>query len=145
LLTTYKGLAKADFGNGETILFWHDLWNGPQMKASFPQLHSFAKTDAITVRSVLHLEQFQDHFNFPLSEVAFQQFCEVSIIIQSLPKDGQRDQWSYIWGNNTYSVSRVYNHLLGLEHVHPAFRSIWKTYCRSKHKVFFWLLLRNRL
>jgi hypothetical protein len=137
LLTSYKGLAKADYGNGETILFWHDLWNGRVMKASFPHLHSFAKSDAITINFVLQLEHFQDHFNLPLSEIAFEQFCEVSMIIQSLPEDGQLDQWSYIWGNSTYSISKVYNHLLGQEHVHPAFRWIWKSCCQSKNKGFF--------
>jgi hypothetical protein len=91
LLTSYKGLAKADYGNGETILFWHDLWNGRVMKASFSHLHSFAKSDAITISSVLQLEHFQDHFNLPLSDIAFEQFCEVSMIIQSLPEDGQLD------------------------------------------------------
>jgi hypothetical protein len=25
LLDTYKGIAKAEFGNGDTILLWHDL------------------------------------------------------------------------------------------------------------------------
>jgi hypothetical protein len=88
LLTSYKGLAKADYGNGETILFWHDLWNVHVMKASFPHLHSFAKSDVITVISVLQLEHFQDHFNLPLSEIAFEQFCEVSMIIQSLQMMG---------------------------------------------------------
>jgi hypothetical protein len=38
LLTIYKGLAKVDYGNGEIILFWHDLWNGNVMKASFSHL-----------------------------------------------------------------------------------------------------------
>jgi hypothetical protein len=62
------------------------------MKASFPQLHSFAKNDAITVSYVLQLEYFQDHFNLPLSEIAFEQFCEVNMILQYLPEDGQRNQ-----------------------------------------------------
>jgi hypothetical protein len=67
------------------------------------------------------------------------------MILQTLSEEGQLDQWSYIWGNNTYSVSKVYNHLLGQEYVHATFRWIWKSCWQSKHKVFFWLLLRNRL
>jgi hypothetical protein len=26
-LDTYKGISKAEFRTGDTILFWHDLWN----------------------------------------------------------------------------------------------------------------------
>jgi hypothetical protein len=36
LLETYKGVAKADFGRGDTILLWHDLWNN--------QVHSLIYT-----------------------------------------------------------------------------------------------------
>jgi hypothetical protein len=42
------------------------------MKVSFPHLHSFAKSDIITVSSVLQMESFQDHFNMPLLEIAFE-------------------------------------------------------------------------
>jgi hypothetical protein len=27
-LNNFKAIAKADFGSEDTILFWHDLWNG---------------------------------------------------------------------------------------------------------------------
>jgi hypothetical protein len=67
------------------------------------------------------------------------------MILQALLEEAGLDQWSYIWGNSTNSVSKVYNHLLGQEYVHPTFRWIWKSCCQSKHKVFFWLLLRNML
>jgi hypothetical protein len=102
----------AYFGTSETILFWQDLWNDHVMKVSFPHLHSFAKIENITISDVLQLDFFHEHFNLPLSEIAFEQFCEVSMMLPALPADGRLDQWSYIWGNNTYSVSKVYNHLL---------------------------------
>jgi hypothetical protein len=101
LLSSFKGIAKTDFGNGDTILFWHDLWNGHVLKVSFPHLHSFAKSDIITLSSVLHMESFQEHFNLPLSEIAFDQFCELTVMLQILTEDDQNDKWSYIWGNGT--------------------------------------------
>jgi hypothetical protein len=76
------------FGSGETILFRQDLWNGHVMKVSFPHLHSFAKSGVITVSSVLQMESLQDHFDLSLSEIAFEQFYELSMILQSLPEDG---------------------------------------------------------
>jgi hypothetical protein len=72
------------------------------MKVTFPHLHSFAKNDLITVSSVLQMESFQDHFNLPLSKIAFEQFYKVSIILQSLHVDGQRDKWPHIWGNGNF-------------------------------------------
>jgi hypothetical protein len=47
------------------------------LKLSFPQLHSFAKSDSITLRSVLQTEDFEDLFIVPLSEIAYEQFCEL--------------------------------------------------------------------
>jgi hypothetical protein len=32
LLDNFKSIAKADFGSEDTILFWHDLWNGQVLK-----------------------------------------------------------------------------------------------------------------
>jgi hypothetical protein len=85
---------------------------------------SFAKSDNITIIDVLQLKFFHEHFNLPLSKIAFEQYCEVSMILQALPEEGELDQWPYIWGNSTYSVSKVYNHLLAQEYVHRAFRWI---------------------
>ncbi|GJN37763.1 hypothetical protein PR202_gb26749 [Eleusine coracana subsp. coracana] len=34
---------------------------------------------------------------------------------------------------------------MGSESIHPALRWLWKSSCQQKHKVFFWLLIRNRL
>jgi hypothetical protein len=36
LLDTYKGIAKVDFGTGDTILLWTDLWNGLVLQYEFP-------------------------------------------------------------------------------------------------------------
>jgi hypothetical protein len=96
LLNNFKGIAKADFGRGDKILFLQDLWNGQVLKVSFPHLHSFAKSDIITVSSVLQMESFQEYFNLLLSEIAFEQFYELNVILQSLPGDDQKDKWSYI-------------------------------------------------
>jgi hypothetical protein len=137
MLNRFKGIAKTKFGRGDTILFWHDLWNGQVLKISFPHLHSFAKNDAITISSVLQMESFEDHFNLPLSEIAFEQFCELTVLLQSLPENDQNDKWSYIWGSGSYSVSKAYNHLMGQEYVHHAFKWIWRSRCQMKHKVFF--------
>jgi hypothetical protein len=129
LLNTYKGIARAEFGKGDTNLFWHDLRNNQVLKLSFPQLHSFAKNDLITLSSVLQVEDFADLFNLPLSEIAYEQFCEFVILLQSLLMIDCNDKWLYIWGNDNYAVSKAYNHLMGQEYVHLAFKWISRSKC----------------
>jgi hypothetical protein len=67
------------------------------------------------------------------------------MLLQSLPDDEQNDMWSFIWGNGMYSVGKAYHHLIGHEYAHPAFKWIWRSCCQMKQKVFFLLLLQNRL
>jgi hypothetical protein len=145
LLDNFKGMARTDFASGDTILFWQDLWNGHVLKLSFPQLHSYAKNDKVSVFSILQLDNIQNHFKLPLSEVAYEQYCELMILLQSLPAEVGNDVWSYIWGNREFSIKKAYTHLMGSNQVHPAFKWIWKSRAQMKQKVFFWLLLQNRL
>jgi hypothetical protein len=58
---------------------------------------------------------------------------------------GDSDIWSYVWGNATFTTSKAYKALVGNRPVHPAFLWIWRSKCQMKHKVFFWLLLKDRL
>jgi hypothetical protein len=84
LLNNFKGILKAEFCKGDTILFSHDLWNGQVLKLSFPQLHSYAKSDKGAISLVLQIENFQEHFHLPLLEIAYEQFCELIVLLQSL-------------------------------------------------------------
>jgi hypothetical protein len=86
-----------------------------------------------------------DLFQLPLSEEAFEEYCVLEILLQSLQVNHNSDQWKYIWGNGNFTVKKAYNHLIGSTHTHPAFRWLWGSSCQPKHKVFYWLLLRNRL
>jgi hypothetical protein len=38
------------------------------LKLSYPQLHSFAKSDKVSLKSILELANIQSHFNLPLEE-----------------------------------------------------------------------------
>jgi hypothetical protein len=61
--------------------FWDDLWNGHILKFLYPQLRSFARNGTITVKEALSMEFFQDLFHLPLSEEAYEQFCELDITL----------------------------------------------------------------
>jgi hypothetical protein len=65
--------------------------------------------------------------------------------MQSLHLTNTNDTWSYIWGTKNYSSVKAYMHMLAYDLVHPTLKWIWKTKCQTKHKVFFWLLLQDKL
>jgi hypothetical protein len=52
--------------------------------------------------------------------------------------------WSYRWGHS-FSPKRAYLHLVGPRQVHQAYKWLWKSSVQKRHKVFFWLLLKDRL
>jgi hypothetical protein len=55
------------------------------------------RTKKITVASMTVLGDLQHSFTVPLSEIAYDQFCEVTVVIQSPQLNGDKDVWSYIW------------------------------------------------
>jgi hypothetical protein len=115
------------------------------LKLTYPQLHSYAKSNKVSLKSILQLDNIQNHFNLPLSEEAYEQFCDLNVLLLSLQANGQDDVWSYVWGTSKFSVQKAYMHFVGSTYVHPAFKWIWKSSCQTKQKVFFWLLLNDRL
>jgi hypothetical protein len=87
----------------------------------------------------------QGLFQTPLFVEAFEEYCELEIIMQTLQLSEENDRWDYIWGYGAYSSAKAYKHLIGSSQTHPTFKWIWKSKCQMKHKVFFWLLLRDKL
>lgn len=55
------------------------------------------------------------------------------------------DIWFYIWNTSNFSVKKTYKHLCGQANIHPALKWMWASSCQPKHKIFFWLLLKDRL
>jgi hypothetical protein len=84
LLTTYKGLSQASLGVGDTILFLSNMWTGKILKLEYAQLFSFAINAKITLKTLVELEEFQDLFHLPLTEEAYEQFCELDIYLHLL-------------------------------------------------------------
>lgn len=59
--------------------------------------------------------------------------------------DEESDIWTYIWGSSTYTSRKAYKHLKGNSGAHPVFKWIWNSTCQHNHKVFFGLLIQDRL
>ena len=148
LVDSYKGLAKSIIASGNSTLFWHDLWKDNCLSQKFPHLYSFARNIDITVKTASQSEFLEDLFHLPLSREAYQQFIQLEDIWEDVKNSMVRDQhdvWTYIWGNNSFSSKRAYNVLIGFQQASAQFSWIWKSSCQPKHKIFFWLLLHDRL
>jgi hypothetical protein len=121
------------------------MWNDQVLNQSSPRLYSFAKQENATVKSIISVADFHDNLFLPLSEEAYEEFCELSVYLQYMEISEEKDKWSYIWGSVEYSCRKASKHLSGSSEVHSAFGWIWRSAGQMKHKVFYWLLLQNRL
>lgn len=144
LLHQYKEFASIALRNGESTLFWEDKWNNRELKATMPELFSFTKKQYISAKKVLECSNLSQLFHLPLSVQAYQQLQQLLVILQRFPHTQEKDVWSYTWGERFHS-NRAYKLLMGHSQIHDSYKWLWKSKCQPKHKVFFWLLLKDRL
>ena len=57
----------------------------------------------------------------------------------------QKDVWTYSAQSSSYRVQTTYKLLMGHQPVQHILKWLWKSYCQPKHKVFCWLLMKDRL
>jgi hypothetical protein len=145
LLDNFKGMSSVLARDGTSCNLWEDCWHGQPLQLQFPQLHSFAKKPGIALSSALNSSDVSDLFHLPLSDEAFAQFHSLQLLLQNQQNIAGTDRWAYIWGNETFSSRRAYRQLLGEPEPQPLFTKIWKSSCQHNHKVFFWLLVKDRL
>lgn len=67
-------MASVTIFNGQSCLLWDDLWDGQVRRLLFPELHSFAKNNAISLSCALSADSLLDLFSLPLSVEAHSQF-----------------------------------------------------------------------
>jgi hypothetical protein len=77
-------------------LFWSNLWNGRILKQTYPQLFSFVINENATIQTVMEQDNLQSTFQLPLSEEAYEHYCELNISLQPLLLSGENDGWLYI-------------------------------------------------
>jgi hypothetical protein len=80
-----------------------------------------------------------------ISQDTYEQLLTLAEDLNALPTSDQQDIWTYSWGSPMFSPTKAYKHLIGTRQVHPCFKWLWKSSAQKKHKVFFWLLLKDRL
>ena len=145
LLPTFRLLHNCKAGTGDTISFWTDNWQNTPLQTQYPELFSFAINKEITLGNVQQLEDLSQLFNRPLSLEAFNQFNVIEGIIMNKSSTADRDYW-YTGGISTkFSSMKLYKVIMGPSTAHVIFKKLWNTACRLRHKIFFWLLLHDRI
>ena len=119
--------------------------HGLPLNLSFPELFSFALNKQISVKKALDCGDLTSLFQLPLSQTAFVQLMNVQQVVDNLVLSDDKDKWTFCWGSDYFVPSKVYRLLIGHSTLDPVYKWLWKSCCQPKHKVFFWLLLKDRL
>jgi hypothetical protein len=114
-------------------------------KLDYPELHSFAKNKSVSLKKTISAESILELFHLLLSVQAHTQFQELQLELTDLLVEDLNDIWTHIWGSPNFSSSKAYKSLSGQSQIDPIFKWLWKTACQGKHKIFFWLILRDHL
>ena len=118
------------------------------MRRNFPHLFSFVINPQASVHQVVNEVYIEDLFHLPLTTQAHEEFISMENLCLEIRQSNyftMTDTWSYIWGNGVFSSSKAYSVLIGHKQVPRHFKWIWKSSCQPKRKVFFWMLLHDRV
>jgi len=113
------------------------------LKIDYPELYSFAKNKEISGHNFLSEQHLPEPFFLPLSSQAFHHLQTVQSFKDHFPLTVLEDKWTIQLGVS--SVSRTYNFLIGHRQTPQIYKGIWDCFSQPRHKVFFWLPLKDRL
>lgn len=111
----------------------------------FPELFSFAKSKTITLARAKQATSLLDPFQLPLSQQPYSQLLQLELDIQQLVLTDMPDLWTFLWSSGKFSAAKAYKHLSGHNTIHPGFKWIWHSNYQNKHKMFAWLIIKDRL
>jgi hypothetical protein len=128
-------------------MFWRDIWNFGSLQQLYPHLFSFVKESNCSVQHFLSLwPDYDQNFQLPLSIEASHQLAELSDSLVEWDRESNaNDQWVYTRGSRIFTSKQAYDSLKGHSQAPVPFHWLWKSRCQGKHRVFFWLLLNDRL
>jgi hypothetical protein len=118
---------------------------GTPLCDKFPELFSYSVNKNITLRQAKIALLIEDLFHLPLSAPAYVQMLTLVTILHDMELSDMRDKWMCANNTDKYSSQRIYKLIHKAPKVSDTFALVWKTKCQPKQKLFFWLLLHDRL
>jgi hypothetical protein len=143
----FRGVASCSPGRGDTISFWEDIINGQVGAEVFPNLYAYANNPKVSLWKLRNSGDLLHNFRIPMSRQAYNEFLLLQNAVSGLPPVSPhvRDVWHFIWGTQSYSSHRFYQHHFSSLQPQRSVVWIWKSKCLPKIKFFGWLLLNDRL
>ena len=138
-------MARVEIRNGSSCFLWEDMWGKEILTLKFPELFSFAKKKQILFAEGYAQTPLHSLFHLPLFQQAHVQMLQLQDTLDEVNINEDSNKWIYIWNCNKFLVKKSYRHLSGHLVIHPVYKWLWACSCQSKHKVFFWLLLKDRI
>ena len=108
------------------------------------QSYTHAKNKSISAKSALEQEDVNQLFHLPISEIAFGQLQRAQQDLKVTQLNENKDIWKFNWGSR-FQSPKAYKELIGHSQIHNTYKWLWDCFCQPKHKVFFWLLIKDRL
>ena len=65
--------------------------------------------------------------------------------LQTVSTSAEPDTWTYIWNSDKFSPRKAYKALTIGTPAHDVFKWIWSLSVLLRYKIFFWLLIHDRI
>lgn len=125
-LSTFKQHAICKAGQGNTVMFWTDNCQDLPLQLKYPELHSYAIKQNISLHSVLQTTDIGLLFHRPMSQEAFVQVNALEDLLNNKVVSTGNDIQSYTWSAPKYSSIKMYKANQGNQQAHNTFRLLWK-------------------
>ena len=109
ILDVFKEMAICKPSKGNTALLWKDIWQQDSLINIFPQIHSFAKNENITIANAIDStdNDFYSMIHLPMSSIAVQQSHVLFNILRSITKRVYNDSRQFKWQSKHYSNKKI--------------------------------------
>jgi hypothetical protein len=147
LVNTYRSITSSQISDGRSTLFWKDFWQSDELLCDrFPHLFSYAMNEDISVGKFSSSDNTLQLFALPLSVQAFDELSALQTLTNNLViVPDSVDTRLFSWGTAQYTSARFYKFIFGAYPEDKTLKSIWKSKCLPKLRVFAWLLMMDRL
>lgn len=98
-------------------------WIVESLSYKFPELHSFAINDLVSVASVASADSLFDLFHNPLSVQAYSQLNELQTVMPDISSSA-KDCWISNGSDLRYSSIQMYSALMGTNKSHLLFQNM---------------------
>ena len=146
LTPIFRGISQVQVVSGTSALFCKDLWGQDVLQITHPHAFSFAMHEDTSIKGFLETTSLAEAFHLPLSPQALSEVRDIQLLsLHMSPTTSVNDVWHYIWGKTEYRSPDYYQYFFRDAHAHPIFKSLWRSHCIMRIKVFGWLLFHDRL